>query len=568
MLWRFLQWLPVLRRTCTLVCCQLLCAQATLAADPPELTYLYPAGACRGSTVILQAGGTLENWPVSVLVYGEGMTVGVAEEQGKLNLVVDPAADPGVRWLRVYDQFGASSLRPIMVGTLPELLEQEPNDDPLRAQPLAASMTVNGRLERAGDVDCYRVQLREGQTLVADMLAHRTLASPMDGILQVCTSAGIVLGQNDDECGLDPRLVFTAPADGTYLIRTFAFPAKPDKKIALSGAESYVYRLTVTTDGFVDHSFPMAVSASQPTSVQLFGWNLPHGENKATVMAFSRPGDFPRELNKTVFFPEISNGLSFSLHAGSNVAALELSDPGHPQSVDVPVTITGRIETLDDRDSFRFQAQEGQKLSVRVESRSLGYTLDAVLRLADAQGNVLNEVDDTDGSRDAAFDFEVPGDGEYQITIRDLHGHGGFRYIYRLTVEVTEPDFALTLGSSSYRLTPEEPLEIPVTVERKHGFSAEIDISATQLPQGVQLKAARSLADDDPEKPVQLTLTATQGSKSGVFRITGSCDDDSSRVRTARYSIVGSRASGDLAWVTVLKSPETAEESQQENEIP
>ena len=550
------------------MCCQLLCAHAVLAADPPELTYLYPAGACPGSTVILQAGGTLENWPLSVLVYGEGITVGVAEEQGKLNLVVDPDADPGVRWLRIYDQFGASSLRPVMVGTLPELLEQEPNDDPLKAQHLAASITVNGRLEKDGDVDCYSVQLREGQTLVADMLAHRTLASPMDGLLQVCTSAGIVLGQNDDECGLDPRLVFTAPADGKYLIRTFAFPAKPDKKITFSGAESYVYRLTVTTDGFVDHAIPMAVSASQPTSVQLFGWNLPHGENKATVMASSRSDDFPTEFNKTVFFPEISNALSFSFYVGSNVAAAALSDPDHPQSVDVPVTITGRIETLGDRDSFRFQAQAGHKLAVRVESRSLGYTLDPVLQLADAKGNVLNEVDDTADSRDAAFDFEVPSDGEYQITIHDLHGHGGFRYIYRLTVEVIKPDFELTLGSSSYRLTPEEPLEIPVTVQRKHGFSAEIDICATQLPQGVRMKPARSLPDDDPDKPVQLTLTAAQGGKSGVLRITGSCNDDSSRIRTARYSIEGSRASHDLAWVTVLKSPETDEESQQENESP
>ncbi|MBI82525.1 MAG: pre-peptidase [Planctomycetaceae bacterium] len=555
-------------RTCTLVCCQLLCAQATLAADPPELSYLYPAGACPGSTVTLQAGGTLENWPVNVLIYGDGIAVGVAEEQGKLDLVVDPDADPGVRWLRIYDQFGASSLRPVMVGALPEVVEQEPNDDPLKAQHLASSVTANGRLEKEGDVDCYSVQLREGQTLVADMLAHRVLASPMDGLLQVCTAAGIVLGQNDDECGLDPRLVFTAPADGKYLIRTFAFPAKPDKKIALSGAESYVYRLTITTDGFVDHAFPMAVSASQPTSMQLFGWNLPQGSNSATVMAPSRSDDFPTESSKTIFFPEISNSLSFSLHAGSNVAAAALSDPGHPQSVDVPVTITGRIETLDDRDSFRFQAQAGHRLAVRVESRSLGYTLDPVLRLADAKGNVLNEVDDTAESRDAAFDFEVPSDGEYQITIRDLHGHGGFRYIYRLTVEATEPDFALTLGSSSYRLTPGEPLEIPVTVERKHGFSAEIDISATQLPQGVQMEPARSLADDDPEKPVQLTLTAAEGGKSGVLRITGSCDDDSSRVRTARYSIPGSRASHDLAWVTVLKSAETDEESQQDNESP
>ena len=557
---RYKKWVE--RGVCTIVYCQLLYSHAALAADSPKLNYLFPGGASRGTTITLDAGGEFQEWPVSVLVYGKDITVEAAEDQGKLNLVVEPDAQPGVRWLRVYDQFGASSLRSVIVGSLPELVEQEPNDAPLESQNLARSSTVNGRLEKKGDVDSYVVQLQEGQTLVADMLAHRTLASPMDAVLQLCTSAGLVLKQNDDECGLDPRLVFTAPHDGTYLVRTFAFPAKPNANIAFSGADSYVYRLTITTDGFVDHALPMALSPLQTTSVQLFGWNLTNSAKTTNFTASANHSDSLAEINEMVCFPEIANTLPFSSCEGNNIIADPSSDASCPQSVDVPVTITGRIENLRDRDSFRFRGKEGQTLAFRVESRSLSYLLDPVLQLTDAKGKVLKDVDDTGGRRDAAFEFEVPSDDEYQLTIFDLHGHGGFRYVYRITIEVAEPDFELMLNSSSYQSTPDEPLQIPITVKRKHGFSAEIEISAKQLPLGVEAQIAKSLPNDDPKKPVQLTLKATRGGVSGELRITGTPGGSASRARTARYSIKGGNASHDVAWLTVLKSPETNKSSQ------
>ncbi len=83
--------------------------------------------------------------------------------------------------------------------------------------------------------------LRAGQTLVASVAAHGTLGSPMDAVLQICSSDGFVLRQNDDFHGLDPQLVFDAPRDGKYVIRIFAFPASPNSSISFSGKPSYVY---------------------------------------------------------------------------------------------------------------------------------------------------------------------------------------------------------------------------------------------------------------------------------------------------------------------------------------
>src|SRR5262249_50536920 len=160
----------------------------------------------------------------------------------------------------LYDEDGATDLRPFIIGNLPEVIEAEPNDDPNRPQsisPLPA--TINGRLARGGDVDGFSVTLHQGQTLVADLEANRHSGASRDAALQVVCDSGFVLAQNDDAVGRDPRIVFEAPTEGTYLVRVFAFPATPDSSIRFAGGSAFVYRLTLTTAGFLDHAFPLAV---------------------------------------------------------------------------------------------------------------------------------------------------------------------------------------------------------------------------------------------------------------------------------------------------------------------
>ena len=119
-------------------------------------------------------------------------------------------------------------LRPFIAGTLPEVMEKEPNDDFKKPHALDGSCVVNGKLEKVGDVDCFAVTLKKGQTLVASLEAHNTLRSPMDAMLQVLSADGFVLEENNDFHGLDPQLAFTAKKDGTYIARVYAFPAQPD----------------------------------------------------------------------------------------------------------------------------------------------------------------------------------------------------------------------------------------------------------------------------------------------------------------------------------------------------
>ena len=109
---------------------------------------------------------------------------------------------------------------------------------------------------------------------MADLEANRHLGSPMDAVLQVVSPAGFVLAQNDDAVGRDPRIIFEAPARGTYIVRLFAFPSTPDSSIRFAGGDAFIYRLTLTTGGFLEHVFPLAVSKECPTTVTAIGTNI------------------------------------------------------------------------------------------------------------------------------------------------------------------------------------------------------------------------------------------------------------------------------------------------------
>jgi hypothetical protein len=205
----------------------LLVANLALAA-PPDATSLFPAGGTIGSTVSVTATGTFNAWPVRILCSEPLVQVECDKTKGKLTINIPQETPPGVVWLRFVDDEGASAPRPFIVSSLPSLLEKEPNNTPVQAQALTSSSVIDGKFDKSGDVDVYRVELEAGQTLVASLLAHQILGSAADGALQICSAEGDVLAMNQDASGLDPLLTFKAPAAGTYQLcrgRSVLLPA-------------------------------------------------------------------------------------------------------------------------------------------------------------------------------------------------------------------------------------------------------------------------------------------------------------------------------------------------------
>ncbi len=530
--------------TCVLVC---FFAQTLASAAPPKLEFLFPAGAKRKTTVEVQASGTFKSWPVQVWTDNEDVEFKPSKKRGVLIAKVAVDAIPGRCLMRLYDESGASELRPFLIGLLPEIAEDEPNNDPKKPQSITESATVNGRLQTRGDVDAFAVTLRKGQKLVAAIEANRTLKSPMDGVLQIVSPKGFVLQQNDDFRGMDPQLVFEAPADGVYLVRTFAFPETPNSTIAFAGAPTFVYRLTLTTGGFVDHPWPLAVSRSNPTDIQASGWNIVKGER--LILAAKEESDFA-----VVFSEKLANAKLVRIESRTTLIESDQSTSKKPQSVILPVTISGRIGRDAESDVYEFAVKKGQNLAVTIDAQSIDSPLDPVLRLIDGKGKLLKEAKSRKLDVDPTLTYAVRADTTYRVEVGDFHHYGGPRYVYRLRLAVAEPDFRIKVKTDRYALKPGQSLDIPITIERSGGFKEPIDISAEGLPAGI---TAETVQASTKAKSIKLKLTGGTGAAvSGPFSIIGRAGKSLQRVASVPVATINEPTSH--LWITMSKTAEAS----------
>lgn len=514
-------------------------------AAPPAIEYIDPAGARRGSETAIKISGTWGDWPPQVWADRPVLEIAAAEEKDQLKVRVAADAAPGVYWFRLHNGEGATPMIPLIVGTLPEVQEQEPNESAGEAQSLDEPCTANGRLQQRGDVDVYKVRAEAGQTLVAAVDANRTLRSPMDAVLQITTSDGFVLAQNDDARGLDPLLVFEVPATADYLIRVFAFPERPNTSVAFAGGPNFVYRLTVTIGGFLDYALPMAARSGEPVAARAGGWCLPADQ---MPLNFQERSDGAAVL----FHPELAGSLEVPLLAES-FALLTSSQASASSPLTLPVSITGCFTQPGQHDVYTLEAKKGQKLSIVAEAEALGYELDPVIQFRNAAGELIKEVDDLSKSRDAELVQAIAADGQYRIEIGDVHGLAGPRHVYRLTIEEAVPDFSLSLAAGEHGVKPGESVAIPIAVSRQNGFAEEIEVTAIELPEGISAEPVVSSNKGESAKSVKLMLTASQTAHSGNLLIVGQAAESPFR-RTARFSVPGSRAGHRAVWLTVTPS--------------
>jgi hypothetical protein len=508
-----------------------LCGESFSA--PPAVTSLFPAGGQRGTVVDATVAGTFDTWPVHAWSSESGIQVVAEKEKGKFRVALGPAVVPGVYWLRFYDAAGASALRPFVVGTLPEVTEKEPNDEPAKAQPVAGNVVVNGKLEKSGDVDCYAVPLKKGQTLVAALDAHQSLRSPMDAVLQIASPDGTVLAQNNDYHGLDPLIAFPAPADGTYVVRLFAFPSTPDSSIRFFGSDACVYRLTLTTGPYADYPTPLAVAQGH-SEVSIHGWNAP----TLAKVGHADAGFAP------VWHPAVANPLRVRAEPH---ACFDATVPGPLPVLTPPVSVTGRLNKPNQIDIIPVTLKKGTPLTIAVESASYGLPVAAVVRVLDPAGKPVTRVEPRQLHEDTTFPFTPTADGTYGIEVRDLYAAGDDHHLYLLRVVPAEPEFALTTATDRLTLIPGKPLDVPVTLAKLNGFDGDVALTAEGLPPGVTAASAPPPAKPDG-KTITLRLTAEPMTWSGPVRLVGTAKGRARPVRAANADFAEPTA--DL-WLTV-----------------
>ncbi|MFO0914073.1 MAG: PPC domain-containing protein [Pirellulales bacterium] len=540
------------------------CLVGWCLAAPPTLTRIYPAGGQRGSEVVVELSGEFD-WPANV--WAPGLNVTPESDKGKLRVKI-PADLPTDRaWLRVYSTQGASSMLPLLIGDLEELAETEPNNTVKQAQEVKPSgVTVNGVLQENGDVDTFAVQLESGQTLVAALDANTRLGSPMDAILQLVTADGRVVAENHDAVGLDPRLVYRAPAAGRYLVRVFAYPAQPDTTFVMRGGANYVYRLTVTAGPYITHAVPMTLDRPEQSPVRVAGWNVPdgtrlpmiglsspEGEPTAAAREFDGAGSFQYPGSARLGFvaaPEYGGAARvWSTPGMASVVAGESDDP-----LSAPVAVTGCIGEKRGRWAGQVKMAAGRAVEFSVDAQQVGSLLVPGLRVWDPAGKLVAE-SSVDGPRqDVSLTVTPESDGEYRVELTDRFGGGGDGCFFRLVMRGVEPDYGLTVAADSWVLESGKELELEVKVARRSDPGASIGavtISAEGLPEGVVATPVVSEATGPTAEKVMLKLSASAGTSfSGPIRLRGTGGNDGALVRYARGPVqLG--ATFDMFWLIV-----------------
>ncbi|MDR1280349.1 MAG: peptidase [Opitutaceae bacterium] len=244
---------------------------------------------------------------------------------------------------------------PFEIGELPEVLEKkEPNNNPRNSLHITSPVVINGRIEKPGDTDCYTFAARKGDRFILDVMARR-LGSPLDAQLRLgpqktfkeaadaTEAAALAAGKpkprrigppssddvKDERYGLvthhaDPRIDFTAPADGDYHLfiedtqgqggpeyayRLRVAPPRPDFELRIlpdnlsvpAGGNAVVQLRAFRMDGF---DGPVTLHVEDlPAGFELGAATIPAGKNTA-LLTLAAPSDAPPGVYKPRFFAE------------------------------------------------------------------------------------------------------------------------------------------------------------------------------------------------------------------------------------------------------------------------
>ncbi len=118
-------------------------------------------------------------------------------------------------------------------------------------------------------------------------------------------------------------------------------------------------------------------------------------------------------------------------------------------------SICNGVMTAKSVDHYRFNAKQSSRYIINCAAKGIDSKLDAVLILADANGQDL-----VAERRGGVLDFTAPNDGSYMIKVHELTFRGGSEFFYRLSLQEVPttsplPVFASTKSVSSFSWPPE-----------------------------------------------------------------------------------------------------------------
>lgn len=488
----------------------LLAISGSAFGQVPTISGVSPQGIAPGSTVdVTLTGGGLNG--VGALWHSFPADVSLApdiekngQEAGKVvyRLAVPADVPVGIYGIRVANAQGASDLRLVAVDELPTVAQAAGNTTADKAQVLELPRAVDGAVA-ALTQNYYRFKVDAGQVVSFEVLARR-LGSALDPMIRLLDANGRELAYSDDVPGLraDARLSYEFATAGEYLVEI--------RDIRYQGGGGHFYRLRVGDFPCVSVPYPMGVQRGTQATVTFAG---EHTEGVDPVK-LQVPTDSPSAwLNVGARRPGgLSSGFA-TLALSSNVEKTE-SEPNDELSkanrVELGESLNGRLEATGDTDLFIFAAKKGQQFTFTGITRRQGSPASLYMRLLNATGGQLVVKEDF-GVSDAELTYSFPADGDYLLSVQDLHRRGGPEFAYRVVVNETQPGFGLVASSDTINIGAGGAALVTVTAARR-SYNGPIAVTAVDLPAGV---TSRPTVIGAGTTSVVLTLEAAADAAAG-----------------------------------------------------
>jgi hypothetical protein len=483
-------------------------AATIVEAAGPRLDNLAPQGGQRGTEVaVTLIGGRIGQDPQEILFYEPGVEVRgierIDDNQTKATLAIAADCQPGLHALRVRTATGLTNLRTFHVGTQPEIVEAEPNNDFAKPQAIALGAVVNGVVTNE-DVDYFVVEAKEGERIsieVEGLRLGRTFFDPAIAILdekrfEVAAADDSPLLQQDGYCSV------LAPAAGKYIIEL--------RETSYRGDDASTYRLHVGKFPRPATAFPGGGPPGKPLEVRWLG--DPAGEKSETVtLPETPPLDFRAAASDAA--GAAPTGAPLRVLDVPNVLEAEPNNEmDNATKAELPAALCGLMGEAGDVDRFRFAAKKGEVFDFNLIAREIRSPLDATLKLRKADGAVIAAADDNGGKPDSYFRFTIPEDGEYVAEVEDHLRQGGPTYLYRL--EIVKPRAAVDLSLDErvqYEATevvvPQGNRAAVMVAANRVDMGGELNVCFGELPAGVE-QVVQPLAADYNRVPILLKAAA------------------------------------------------------------
>jgi hypothetical protein len=536
-------------------------------ATSPHLESLLPTGGQRGTEIeIIIAGERLQD-AEEIFCYEPGIEVAKLTVNTNKTVIAELKISSdcalGEHHLRLRTASGLSELATFFVGSLPQVAEQEPNNDLAHAQKVNFNSTITGVIKNE-DVDCFSVEAKKGQRLSIEVEGMRLGRGPLDSRLTVFNPDGSTLADADDTwlAMQDPFLSMVAPSDGKYTIQL--------REVTYAGSDKCQYRLHVGSFPRPTSVFPLGGKAGETVTFMFYNETTGEFEQKIKLpdAPHERFGVFA-ELNgliaPTPNWIRVSGFPNVLATAGNQ-------DREHATVTDLqpPLALNGIIAKKGQEDWFRFNATKGAALEVNVYARRLRSPMDPVIEVFDAAGKSLAANDDSVGV-DSSLKFTAGETTNYFVRIRDTLREGGRDFTYRVEITPTQPSIAIKIPevarndtqSRQYIVVPRGNRFATLISAKRGNFGGEVNFDIPGLPAGVKMIAEQMSQNIDsmpmvfeaaPDAPLtgkllDLTATGTNNSQS----VTGNFRQDVELVQGAPNNANYCSTSVDKFCVAVTK---------------